>query len=735
MIAGHAVCADILSVESDVRPRFSLNGAWKCAAADDYAFASAGFNDASWRPVSVPGNLASAGFKDKQVVWCRREFTPPANRSFSHLRLENLMDAGQVWLNGDLLSNPLYSRQFEDTQYGVFDKIWSFDWPEFFNTDRKVVAGRKNVIAVRILNYSPRKTDLFRAHPDATSSGRFGMIGDVYLVSRPDVHIDSFERTPPDSAPGGMATHRFFVLVSNDTLKTRKLTVDVEISPAGGSGRRVFSKSTEKSLAPGGSIFDFSWQAQASFQPYHAVATIRENGTLTDQMGLTFSGVFVKTEGGRLTVNGDAFTIRGVSGNPGLVTAGKNVAVNTITWDWVTRDVELLRRSGANVIHTANPTPFLMDAAARAGMMVIPSMTDANYGETVIALKEYANILFWEITAQNRTSAAFIAGNIAAIDPYRRPVAFAGAPPATGDWGRKISLLGRNAMGDTNALCDKLSAASFPLPAYLSPWGKSLPAGAVYPQGESLDLMRRSWDSCVESGKTQGAIFSPLSTASASFARLRPTDSLVPDTATADSLGWNFREIEADYYTSDAGFPTLTLRSRAKYPLRDIRVYATNGGKQKPFASQSQLDAGRNMNVTSGAKGLKTIYITYTTHRGLERKVTINLTQPLLAPDRFRFENNVIRLTAMSWSNAALLAYNNSKTELQATVTVTCTSKDLKFDKVTQSVTIKPGQSARIPFVIKSLSKTKKTIMVTGRIDFKNNRSISIKSELAVAVK
>ena len=165
----------------------------------------------------------------------------------------------------------------------------------------------------------------------------------------------------------------------------------------------------------------------------------------------------------------------------------------------------------------------------------------------------------------------------------------------------------------------------------------------------------------------------------------------------------------------------LTLHSTSAYTLRDVRVYSDSGGQRKIIASQSELEPGRNFNISPGSRDLKNILITYTTHRGLDRKDSFDLSAPMLAPDTFHFDRTELILKPNSSGQCNLLVVNSSREETQAVVSIKSPSNNVTIVPPSRNVYMKPGQSANVPFTIKASGKTAAPVILVARLNIKSS--------------
>jgi len=341
--------------------------------------------------------------------------------------------------------------------------------------------------------------------------------------------------------------------------------------------------------------------------------------------------------------------------------------------------------------------------------MAVPVLTAAGFGKTIIALKENPNILFWEINAKNNADLEKITGAVIDLDPYRRPMALSAASGFTPSPAivKRIAIFavppGNNAAA-TCASPSRTGARAF----YLYPWSPD-PA-----------TMSQVWETCTEKEHADGAILAsfPFSSAPA-----------------AAAISWTFRDIEQDYFTSEAGLPVLAIRSKAEYSIRNLQVYSLSKDKKRLIASQTELAPGRNFFITNGAADLDNIAAAYTTHGGLPRMLPFNVASPTIAPDRFRFSSSGIRLRAGGAVTAELIFTNKASSDARVTVNLTAFSPDITFSPASRNVFVRAGDSVRIPFDIILKKKLRAAGAIKAVATYKNNTSMPLAASLPVTAK
>ncbi len=391
----------------------SLNGGWKKknfgektwdpAFLADEEYAQPAFDDANWDETVVPEPATPD--QPTGYVWYRRSFTlPPALAGEYVLRLDDLADDGEIFLNGHRVGTQTstenmfswltpklrrgdenkskgksmleyWEGQFTKFPGGQFpfdvsavptnaERIYipmhfgNFPWPLAYRVTDLVKPGQ-NVVAVR--TYGDPTTDfwILRGRQDRAAQHVFGILGNVTLASFRSPHIGTLQRTAPlEVAADGTAAHVFSCNVQDDPAgKVASIRFDCE-------GK------TQTVPAPrNGEPAQAQFSLPAQFATYQVQASLLSaDGTVLDRQQLSFHGTVIAVKDGQLLVNGDPFFIRGMNADPG-------VAFST---DWKLSNKEFLRRLdlyqriGVNAIRVDFLEPGQFDEAFQHGIMVMP---------------------------------------------------------------------------------------------------------------------------------------------------------------------------------------------------------------------------------------------------------------------------------------------------------------------------------------------------------------------------
>jgi beta-galactosidase len=356
--------------------RISFDADWRFLKGDAPGAEQPGFNDAAWRRLDLPHDWAIEGPFDPKyephngalpfygVGWYRKHFTlpPSARGKYLSLEFDGAMANSRVWVNGV---------EAGGRPYGYIG--FSVDLTPQLRFDGE------NVVAVRL---APEDQSS-RWYPGA------GIYRHVWLDVTGPVHVDrwgTYITTP--SVSEKTATIKLQLTIRNRTNAPAPVFVSVHtepIQPGGGRGVAAgfVSGSTPVSV-PAGSVGTSEYQIQSDFpqlwdldQPnlYRAKITLQDSARKVVDSYETVFGIrtieFDRTNGFRL--NGRRVPIQGVCNHHDLGALG--TAVNRRS---IERQVEIMKRMGANAIRTSHnpPAPELLDAADRLGMLVLDEAFD-----------------------------------------------------------------------------------------------------------------------------------------------------------------------------------------------------------------------------------------------------------------------------------------------------------------------------------------------------------------------
>ncbi len=450
------------NLDSTPRQRINFDEGWKFAlgnAADpekDFGFGvedsfgkagggvgalSPGFDDAGWRDVDLPhdwavelpfvqGNtsaLVSHGFKptgrlfpDTTIGWYRKTFDVPQDAvgRRASVDFDGVFRDSQVWLNGHYMGRHL-------SGYTGF----SFDLTDYLNY------GGKNVLVVRV---------------DAGQyEGWFyegaGIYRHVWLNSLPATHLqdDWLQLVPRLHGDSGSLEVR--VGAMNGPSRSKPLVARISVyDPTGksvGSGSAEFPEGQPsrqvgaQALVQCGKVDLWSIDHPSL---YKVVTELVEGGKVVDKLETSVgfrTVVFDKEKG--ILLNGEPVKIYGACCHQDHAGVGAAVPDALNAWR-----IKTLKEWGFNALRTSHnpPTPELLDACDRLGMLVLDETRD--FGSSQEALdqlrslivrdRNHPSVICWSIGNEEWTSTTDVGGRIAAtmirtvkdLDPTR-PVSYA----------------------------------------------------------------------------------------------------------------------------------------------------------------------------------------------------------------------------------------------------------------------------------------------------------------------
>ena len=362
-----------------------LNGEWRFRFAETPedapdGFADPAFEDGDWDSIEVPSHWQTAdeerGYDRPQytnVVYpfpldppnvptenpvgsYRRTFRVPEawdDRSVT-LRFEGVDSAFYLWVNGERVGYSQGSRL-----------------PAEFDVTEHVSPG-ENAIAVRVYKWSDGSYI-----EDQDMWWLSGIFRDVSVYAAPRVHAsDHRVRTDLDD------DYEDATLAVETDLANRgeaDATRRVELELLDGAGRAVLDdRPSAEATVPAGESRTVALDARvgdpekwSAEEPnlYTLLLTVRDaDGDVEEVIPETVGFRSVEIEDGRLLVNGEAITIRGVNRHDHHPERGRAVPLETMR-----RDVELMKRHNVNAVRTAHypNDPRFYDLCDRYGLYVL----------------------------------------------------------------------------------------------------------------------------------------------------------------------------------------------------------------------------------------------------------------------------------------------------------------------------------------------------------------------------
>jgi beta-galactosidase len=334
------------------------------------------FSDAKWRKLNLPHDWsiedipgkqspfdstvvgqANVGFTQGGTGWYRKHFMLPAEQKGKHfiLQFDGVYMNADVWLNGKSLGKHPYG----------YTSFW-------YDITERLKFGEENIIAVRVRN---------EGENSRWYSGS-GIYRHVWLKTVEPVHVaqwGTFITTPEVSATSAKVIVK--TKVANKYGKNTAVTVRTRLVNAKGID---VANSEAKHDIDSGAVLEFNqdvlvknpelWSTENPIL-YKAISQVIQDGRLVDKEETPFGirSISIDVVNG-FRLNGKSMKLKG-----GCV-HHDNGPLGAKAYDRAEeRKIELLKASGYNAIRCSHnpPSPALLDACDRLGMLVIDEAFDA----------------------------------------------------------------------------------------------------------------------------------------------------------------------------------------------------------------------------------------------------------------------------------------------------------------------------------------------------------------------
>jgi beta-galactosidase len=348
--------------------RVSFDAGWRFHEGDDPRAASSGFADTDWRRLDLPHDWAieqpfdpklnphTAALRSFGVAWYRKHFTVPAGAEgrYYAVEIDGAMSNATVFLNG---------RELGGRPYGYIGFA--------FDLTPALVFGGENVIAVRL---AP-EDESSRWYPGA------GLYRHVWIDATGPVHVardGTFVTTT--AVTEAAATVSIRTEVRNRESAPAKIRLETAILDP--EGRQVAGRADEATVAAGatqvvavelGIARPTRWELDRPYL-YTATSVVAREGVVLDRYLTPFGIRTIEYGPGKgFLLNGRRVRFQGVCDHHDLGALGTAVHRRAIE-----RQLEILRRMGANAIRTSHnpPAPELLELADRMGFLVMDEAFD-----------------------------------------------------------------------------------------------------------------------------------------------------------------------------------------------------------------------------------------------------------------------------------------------------------------------------------------------------------------------
>jgi beta-galactosidase len=338
------------------------------------AFAAPGFDDSSWREVSLPHDWGVEGAFQQDlpgetgklpwwgIGWYRKTFRVDgaAADSRCYIEFDGAMSHALVWLNGRFVGGWPYG-------YASF----RLDLTPHLNRDGD------NTITVRLSN--PPESS--RWYPGG------GIYRDVWLVQTGPIHIGPWGTcvTTPEVS-SAEATIAIRSRIKNHLTQAATVKIRTAIFPADNfsEGASPLAETPEQTVdippqatttcASSAELENPSLWCVDSPNRYVALTTVEQDGAIVDRYETMFGIRTIRFDAAEgFLLNGQSVRMNGVCQHHDLGALG--AAVHPAALE---RQVRILREMGVNAIRTSHnpPAPQLLDICDRLGVLVIDEAFD-----------------------------------------------------------------------------------------------------------------------------------------------------------------------------------------------------------------------------------------------------------------------------------------------------------------------------------------------------------------------
>jgi beta-galactosidase len=439
-----------------VRERINIDGDWRFALGDArdpasdfgygtgyFFFAKAGagdgpasvkFDDRAWRRLDLPHDWAveapfdpkartdhgskavGPNFPANDIGWYRKTLLVPESDRGRRIAVEfdGVFRDSIVWFNGHYIGE-------EHSGYSSF----RYDLTDYVNY------GGPNVLVVRV-NVST---------PEGWFYEGAGIYRHVWLTKTDTLHVAHWGTYVSSKLDEADATVTARAKIQNDDVAPRTFVVEQEIFDTDG---RSLARTTGASheLAPGAAA-EYSdelrlkgprlWSVDTPYL-HRLVTTVRENGVVRDRYETTFGVREIHWDPDTgFWLNGRNIKIKGTNNHQDH--AGVGVALPDALQAY---RIERLKAMGANAYRTAHnpPTPELLDAADRLGMLVLdehrmmgttPEISD-QLASMVERDRNHPSVVLWSVgneewgiewSEMGARLTALMQAKVKALDPTR----------------------------------------------------------------------------------------------------------------------------------------------------------------------------------------------------------------------------------------------------------------------------------------------------------------------------
>jgi len=380
-------------VDKDNSNRFlSLNGDWKFNWGKDpkqrsTTFQNIDYNDSEWTTIPVPSNWEVEGYDHPIYLDERYPFTtkwPDAPSDYNPVgTYRKTINLDSEFLKEDVILHFAGAKSamyvYVNGHYVGYSQ--GSKTPAEFNISEYLLQG-KNLIALQLFRWSDasylESQDMLRMS---------GIERDVYLYSRPKVHLSDFYANTnlDDSYNNGVFKGAFSI--SNSTNENVSKTISIKVL----DGENSVFKTSETIEISANSTKEFkaittinqvkSWSAETP-NLYTLKITLGDNQFITKHIG--FKRVEIKKS--QVLINGKAVYFKGVDRHETDPLTGHVISKASME-----KDIKLMKQNNINAVRSAHypNDPYWLDLCDKYGLYVID---EANIESHPLAISEETQI-------------------------------------------------------------------------------------------------------------------------------------------------------------------------------------------------------------------------------------------------------------------------------------------------------------------------------------------------------
>lgn len=383
-------------------------------------------------------------------------------------------------------------------------------------------------------------------------------------------------------------------------------------------------------------------------------------------------------------------------------------------------DLKKIAEAGLNTIRVADPPQSVVREAGKLGIMVVPIIRDRLWARTILALREFPNILYWDIDTPDTKDLPGMLLAISTLDHYKRPIAYSGTLDP--DFSKKpfsmIDIRGVSSQKKYTAACGSAPiSGKINRVVVLTSWGAPPATHDKYAAVRSAPELIRTWKMCTGAGKTTGAF----------YANLYGPDTQTPALRDAVSMKWNdimldvMKSIFSEFETTAAKNSAGGVRMGFKYlgtPIAvGVKAY-TPGAASKLIDKQNTLkkDQVFFVDMPGISDKLSSLALKYETNGGIPHEFKFDGGTAVFDPAAASFDSKDMSFKKNEQKQVRVKIDGNG-IPCEADVSFASDTSGVNIEPQRRSVSIPASDSVLVPFSI-TAPATRAPFLITCVIKF-----------------